>query len=115
MRYRKLSPTGDFVFGNGQADFYIDVPEAVAQAAETRLALLLGEWYLDTSDGTPYSTEILGYGTSRIRDQAIKNRILGTPNLTSILQYSSELIARAFSANAKVDTAFGPADVSTTL
>lgn len=115
MRYRKLSPTGDYVFGHGSADFFINVPEAPAQAVETRLALLKGEWYLDTTDGTPYSTEILGYGTSRLRDQAIKSRIERTPNVTGISKYSSELVDRAFSVQAEVDTAFGSAPVSTTI
>lgn len=115
MRYRKLSPTGDYVFGQGSANFYVNQPEAPAQAVETRLALLLGEWYLDLSDGTPYATQILGYGTSRLRDQAVKSRILGTPNVTAISKYASQLVGRAFSVQATIETAFGPAPVSQTL
>lgn len=115
MRYRKLSPTGDYVFGHGSADYYINVPQAPAQAVETRLELLLGEWYLNLADGTPYATQVLGYGTSRLRDVAIKSRVLGTPGVKSILQYSSVLIGRKFTADMQIDTIYGQAPASATL
>ena len=55
MRYRKLDAAGDFVFGHGAADYHRDSPEAVAQAVLTRLKLHRGEWFLDRSEGTPYT------------------------------------------------------------
>src|SRR5260364_424406 len=54
MRYRRLDAAGDYAFGRGLSDFEQDTPEAVAQAVKTRLALRFGEWFLDTSDGTPW-------------------------------------------------------------
>ena len=89
MRYRKLDAAGDMVLGGGQAAFYRNQPEAVAQAVKTRLAMRLGEWFLDTSAGTPWNTKILGKFTIPTRDATIRARILGTTGVTSIDAYSS--------------------------
>lgn len=107
MKYRKLSPTGDYTFGQGPSEFLVDSPEAVAQAVQTRLALFTGEWFLDTTDGTPYSTQILGTGTQGLYDQAIQERIIATPGVTSITEYSSTLNNRALSVNATISTLYG--------
>ncbi len=123
MRYRKLAQTpgtnvfnfqgGDYTFGAGAADFYIDVPEAPAQAALTRMYLFLGDWFLDTSDGTPWNTQVLGYYTANTRDPVIQSRILGTQGVSAILSYSSNVVrdARSFTVNAQIDTIYGAAAI----
>ena len=93
MRYRQLSPPGDYVFGQGTTEFLVNTPAAVAQAIETRLKLWTGEWFLDQTEGTPYSTLILGRGTTGTYDQAIQSRVLGTQGVQSIDQYVSLLSA----------------------
>lgn len=40
MRYRVLSPTGDYTFGQGPGEFLVNSPAAVAQAIGTRLRLM---------------------------------------------------------------------------
>lgn len=115
MRYRRLSSDGDYVFGQGLSNFLVDSPECVAQAVQTRLALLRGEWFVDVTDGTPYSTAILGKSNKTIRDREIRARILGTPNVTEITDYSSTLVDRALSVSATINTAFGQATVSAIL
>jgi len=115
MRYRKLDADGDYVFGHSRADFLVDSAECVAQAVHTRLLLLRGEWFLDDTDGTPYATEILNKSNQITRDRAIKARILGTPNVTEITDYTSDLTDRALRVTATINTAFGTATVSTTL
>lgn len=117
MRYRKQDASGDYVFGHQQSDFYRDVPDAVAQAAKTRLMLFTGEWYLDTSDGTPWRTGVLGKYTKDVYDLVIRSRILGTPGVDEILSYSSTFDgnSRALSISATINTQYGPAPVATTL
>lgn len=113
MRYRTLSPNRDFIFGQGAAEFLVDSPAAVAQAVHTRLRLSKGEWFLDTTDGTPYATEILGAGTQSLYDSAIKGRVLGTPGVTSIDAYSSSLDQnRALLVTMTISTQYGPATLS---
>lgn len=116
MRYRKIDAAGDYTLGSGQ-DFLVDSPEAVAQAVRTRLALNLGEWFADTSDGMPWDTEVLGKYTELTRDAVIKDRVLGTPGVTELLEYSStfEGNTRALSVSMTISTAFGAATVETTL
>lgn len=90
-RYRKLDDDGDMVFGNNAADFLVDSPEMVAQSVMTRLMLSTGQWFLDITEGTPYSTAILGVRTSPYYDQAIKQRVLETDGVTEIVQYASNV------------------------
>ena len=58
MRYRRLTATGDYVFGQGGLDYAADA-DAAAQAVRTKLKLLLGEWWENTGDGLPLFQQIL--------------------------------------------------------
>lgn len=107
MRYRKLDANGDYTFGQGDGAFLVESPEAVAQAAQTRLGLWAGEWFLDTTEGTPYATEILGAGTQETYDIAIKERIINTPGVVSIDAYASVLDGRALSVGVSISTRYG--------
>lgn len=108
MRYRKLDDDGDMTFGQGRLNFHVDSVEGVGQAVLTRLRLSQGEWFLDVTEGTPYETQILGYGTLDSRDVAIRDRVLGTQGVTEIAEYSSAVSAdRRFSVQARVNTIYG--------
>lgn len=109
MRYRKLDKSGDMIFGNQQADFYRDQPEAVAQAVLTRLRLWVGEWFIDTTEGTPYQQAMLGAHKTKTIEPAIRARILGTQDVTSIEELSLTIDpdSRRASIAAVINTAFG--------
>ncbi len=113
MRYRKRTDDGDYTFGNGQADFWRDVPEAVGQAVETRLELWLGEWFLDTSDGTPYMQGVLGKHSQELANITIQTRALGTQGVTNLTDFLSEINpdTRGMSAQFSIDTIYGPTEV----
>lgn len=117
MRYRKLDKTGDMTFGSQQADFYRDSPEAVAQAILTRLRLWAGEWFIDRTEGTPYQQAILGTGTKKTIEPAMRARILDTQGVTTIEEF--ELIinaeSRVANINAVVNTQYGTATVQGVL
>ena len=116
MRYRKLDADGDYTVGTGQ-DFLVDSPEAVAQAIKTRLGLYAGEWFLDTEDGTPWRTEVLGKYTLSTYDAVIKDRILGTAGVAQIDEYSSEFdgTTRRLTIAATISTEYGQATVTGTI
>ena len=113
MRYRKLTPNGDYQFGNGQLDFYRDVPEAVGQSVKTRLLLWLGEWFLNTDDGTPYMQGILGKYSKDVADTTIQDRILNTTGVVDLSNYLSNVDVenRNLSVQTEIDTIYGPTQV----
>lgn len=89
MRYRKLDENGDYTFGQGVANFYIDNPDAVRQSVLTRLRLLQGEWFLDKKSGTPWLQQVLDKGHSGAYDLVIQTRILQTNGVQSIDKFQS--------------------------
>jgi len=117
MRYRKLDAAGDYTFGNQQADFHRDSPEAAAQAVRTRLLLDKGEWFIDTADGTPWDREVLGERTVGTRDAAIKKRILGTTGVTQIDSYDSAFDpnTRRLTVTVTITTLYGQTTISETV
>ena len=115
MRYRALDADGDYVAGPA-AVFYVDSPDAVAQAIKTRLALFTGEWFLDSNEGLNMS-RIVGNNTQSTRDQEVQQRILQTEGVTSIVAYGSRVNpdTRRFDVQAVVETVYGSAVVATSI
>ncbi len=114
MRYRQLDAAGDYMPGA----FLANSPEAVAQAIMTRLRLWVGEWFINTADGTPWMQQILGKrAPSKNPDAAIKQRILGTPGVQEITAYSSSFDGntRTVTITATIATIYGAAQISETL
>lgn len=114
MRYRKLSPTGDYMFGNGQADFLINSPAAVGQVVETYLRLFLGEWYLNVNDGTPWLEGVLGYNSQAEADETLIQTILGLQGVQNLSNWKSTVDpgTRAYvSISATLDTIYGQTDL----
>ena len=117
-------------YGRGHQDFLIDSPVAVAQCVYTRLILWAGEWWLDLKSGTPWLPHILprilanpdaapverilSHPPTSVPDSAIRNRILTTPFVTDMTDYSStyEATDRFFTVSCKLYTAFGEVTVA---
>lgn len=117
MRYRKLDQNSDMRFGGQQGDFYRDQPEAVAQAVLTRLRLWVGEWFIDTTEGTPYQQAVLGMHTQKTAEPAIRARILNTQGVTSIQEFSMvrDPDTRRATFSATINTEYGSVAVQGVL
>lgn len=115
MKVRRLDSGGDMRLGHGSADFFEDSADGVAQNAMTRLALWRGQWFLDTSEGTPWIQEILG--KQEAANAAIRARILETPGVLGITEYESILDpdARSLTVTATLETQYGEAVLTETL
>lgn len=117
MRYRQLDENGDRRFGYGQRDFYRNTPEAVGQAVVTRLRLWAGEWFLDVAEGTPYQAGGLGARRLATIDPMIRERILETDGVVSIISYTSDYDAdqRTVTLSAIIATRYGDAPINEVL
>lgn len=106
-----LSDAGDYVFGQGRAEFLENTPATVAQAIQTRLRLATGDWFLDEDEGMPYSTDVFGMGTTNLYDPAFQAVIAGTPGVQSVDDYASFLdtVTRQLTVAALVTTIYGRA------
>ncbi|MCK4883521.1 MAG: hypothetical protein KAS30_01495 [Candidatus Diapherotrites archaeon] len=115
MRYRKLDDNGDYSFGNQQADFHIDTPDGVGQAVLTRLKLWVGEWFLDTDEGTPFEQSMLGTNKMKTIAPEARKRILETEGVTGIVDDTFEVIwneqTRNVAINARINTEFGQQEI----
>jgi hypothetical protein len=111
MRVRRLDTAGDMTFGQGLGNFWINQPEGVAQCVLTRLRLSRGEWFYDTTKGTPWSTEVLGERTQPTRDIVVRERVRSTVGVTEITRYGSRVdsITRTWTAAMTINTAYGAA------
>lgn len=114
MRYRKHDKNGDYTFGSGLNDFYIDNAEGVAQAIDTRLKLWVGEWFVDVSDGTGWSQAILGKHSKNLYELTLRQRVLETYGVVSIQEFQSELDvnARKLEVGMLIDTIYGQTDLT---
>jgi hypothetical protein len=117
MRVRRLDPLGDMTFGAGALNFWRDQAEGVAQNVGSRLRLLRGEWFLDTSEGTPWQGGVLGTGTRQTADLVIRQRIVQTEGVDELVSYASSFNpdTRRFSVAATIRTIYGDAAVSETV
>ena len=106
---RAMTLSGDYTFGHGSSNFLINSPACVGQLVLTNLRLWAGEWFLDTTAGVPYTTQVLGNYTSSLYDQAIQAAVLGTEGVTEILTYQSSLgnKTRKLTVTMTLNTTFG--------
>ena len=114
MKYRKLTSTGDYTFGKGLGNLLSNSSETVAQAVQTALALIQGEWFINTFAGVPYGTRVFGAGTKARYDLVLQSAILDVPGVSRIVNYSSSVDARTrrASVSCTVDTIYGTTTIS---
>ena len=110
MRYRRLTATGDYVFGQGSLDYLSDA-DAAAQAVKTKLKLLLGEWWENTGDGLPLFQQILlqratADGIQTV-DLLIKQRIMEVAEVTNVQIIGSTVKDRQYQADVIIETIYG--------
>jgi hypothetical protein len=91
--------------------------DAVAQAMLTRLRLFYGEWWESVTTGLPVFQSMLGQLGSTTRQAAmqlaVKQRIEGTPYVTSATGIAVSFVDGKFTFKADAATYFGPVAVAT--
>ncbi len=114
MRYRREDDDGDYTFGQGNDTWLINSPETVAQAVKTRFLLWYGQWFLDTTEGTPWIQSVLGKQKPETYNLAIRQRILETQGVNSIKSFDTTLntSSRRVVFTATIDTIYGTTTVT---
>lgn len=109
MTVRKLDANGDLALGQVKLLTGYSAEE-VAQNVRTRLKFFLGEWFLNTADGTDWFGGVLGKG-SRLatRESIIRRRILLTPGCVGMTAFSvtSDAVTRQLTVAATITSASG--------
>ena len=115
MKVRRLDSNWDMTFGQGLGNYLSD-SDAVGQVILTRLKLLLGEWWEDTTQGLPLWESMLGaVGTKKeMIDRIIQSNILGTIGVTGIsfLNTSFDSTTGNYIFYCEVNTVYGTVIVS---
>ncbi|WJV25926.1 MULTISPECIES: hypothetical protein [Pseudomonas] len=112
MTVRRLDENGDIVT---QGQQFIAGREEIAQTVLTRLRLFLGEYFRDTTDGTPWYEQILGKFTSlSSAEAALRARIANTPGVIRLTSFSADfdINTRRYSVTAGILTEFGLDEVT---
>lgn len=107
MKARKLTQTGDYVFGNNKQD-YVDGPNAVAIAIRSKVLLFYGEWWENLGVGIPMFQSILG----QVNKENIKNslqllvsdRIKEVPEVAAVNIVLVDIVERTITTNINVTT-----------
>lgn len=105
MRYRALTPSGDYSFGRNKED-YIDGINAVAQAIRTKVLLFYGEWWENLGIGIPMFQSIIGQmnpdGLKMSSSLLITQRIQEISEVTSVESVEVERKGRSLLFKVKV-------------
>ncbi|NIF20251.1 hypothetical protein [Candidatus Pantoea multigeneris] len=114
MRYRREDADGDYTFGQGDNTWLINSPECVAQAVKTRFELWYGQWFLDTTAGTPWIQSVLGKQSPETYSLAIRQHILETQGVNAVTAFdtSKNTSTRRVTFTATIDTIYGTTTVS---
>ena len=112
MTVRRLEGGGDIATSGTQ--FETGAFE-IAQTVKTRLALFVGEYFRDTTQGTPWFQQILGkVANPELRDSAIKRIIIQTLGVIGISSFETEFerSGRLFTVTVSIITQFGQEQIT---
>lgn len=110
---------GDLLISNGRAVLTSDAggTNPTLQLITQRLRLLVGEWFLNTSDGVPWLQQILVKNAKASTvDALLQDCILATPGVASLVRYeaTAHRAQRRYSVSFTVTTQKG-VQVSSTV
>jgi hypothetical protein len=107
LSVRALTASGDWSFGQGQSDYISGGNPEVVQNISTRLGMWLGDCFFALIAGIDWGN-LLGSKNVVALNMAIASTILGTDNVTGLLQFSAALdpVTRDYSVSYRVQTTF---------
>lgn len=109
--------THDLYVDNDDLQLVNDIDQ-VEQNLKVRLMFFRNEWFLDTTAGMPYYTDILVKNPNIPNiESIIKAIITDTPDVEEILEFNSEFnnSLRTYTVDFKVRTVYGEAEILVSL
>ena len=94
VRNLAISPiTGDLALVNGNLALVSD-NAGIVQAANSALRMVLGEWFLDATQGVPYPQLFQRKGTSlALIKQTLVDALLGVKGITSVVSMDFRFVS----------------------
>jgi hypothetical protein len=113
MRYRREDDDGDYTFGQGDDTWLVNSPR-LSRRPLKRALLWYGQWFLDTTEGTPWIQSVLGKQKPDTYNLAIRKRILETQGVSSITAFNTTVdgTTRRVTFTATVETIYGTTTVT---
>lgn len=105
--------THDLVIVNGDL-VLVDGIDLIRQRLKQRLLTVKGEWFLDTTIGLPYFTELSKKGITQSRTRSLFiTQIEGTQGVNKVTRLSLDFNSRTreIMLDFVVDTQFGPVEM----
>lgn len=106
MIFRNLDADNDWNFGKGINDYAKDA-DAVALNVKTRLQMWLNDCFFAQDEGIDWINRLGSKSQENLLDLDIRNIILKTEDVTGIIDFSTSLEDRIFTANYSFNTTFG--------
>lgn len=106
MIFRSLDENHDWNFGKGKND-YLSENEAIGLNVKTRILSWYKDCFFALFDGIDWYNR-LGSKNQRVAlENDLRNVILQSEGVTGIVEFSTELIGRNFSASYTINTIYG--------
>ena len=105
MIFRNLDKNGDWTFGRGKGNFVAE-NNAIRLNIKTRLMSWIGDCFFDMGAGIDWINRLGSKNQRALLEQDIRNIISKTPDVRRIIDFSTDLTGRKFTANYTVETIY---------
>jgi hypothetical protein len=108
MIFSNLDANGDWSFGQGLSNYVAD-NQAIGLNIRTRLLSWLNDCFFDTAAGVDWLNRLGSKNQRTLLELDLRRIILQSFGVTGIIDFSSDLTDRSFTANYSVNTIFSEA------
>jgi hypothetical protein len=105
MKFRQLSSDGDWTFGKGIGNYVIE-NDAVGLNVKTRLLSWVGDCFFDLGAGIDWVNRLGSKSQRAILELDLRTLILQTEGVTTVKNFSTQLVGRDFKATYDVETIY---------
>lgn len=105
MKFRNLDNNGDWTFGKGLNN-YVERNSAIGLNIKTRILSWLGDCFFDVDAGIDWINRLGSKNQRALLELDLRNQILQAEGVTGILEFSTNLNGRNFTADYSVQTVY---------